>query len=110
MMRSKICLLILVGMIACFTAACAVSEDDTDAVLWDEQDEVDDTASSASMEVSRTAADSTEAEMTAESTSCDSVWLCSTCSNGRRRNVLHEICSDGSDTIIQVGPCGEDCF
>lgn len=25
-------------------------------------------------------------------------------------NVLHQVCSDGSDTVIRTDPCGEACF
>ena len=88
----------------------APDTENTGVVPCDEQDEADDTASSASMEMSRTTADSTEARATAELASCDYLWDCPRCINGSWRNVLHEICSDGSDTIIHRGPCGEPCF
>ena len=53
-----------------------------------------------------------------QSVTCDRVWecdpICGTWVNGVLvrfpTNVLHEYCSDGSDTVVQTHPCGEVCF
>jgi hypothetical protein len=54
----------------------------------------------------------------AQDVTCNFVWECDEIcgfyiNNDLVRystNVLHEECSDGSDTVQRVDPCGEDCF
>ena len=41
---------------------------------------------------------------------CSSLWECEVCRNGTTRNVLYEVCDDGSQTLVLVGDCGRACF
>lgn len=52
----------------------------------------------------------TKAGQGTQSLTCYETWYCKKCGINQRRNVLHEQCDDGSDTIIYTGPCGEPCF
>ena len=67
------------------------------------------TDSSALIDRSPTISYSTKADPTTPSLTCYQTWYCTFCGT-RRRNVLHEQCDNGSDTIIYVGPCGEPCY
>lgn len=73
-----------------------------------------DSASSSTLtemspEMSFTPLQSTEASPATQSLGCYQIWHCGKCGT-RRRNVLHEVCDDGSNTIIYTGPCGEACY
>jgi hypothetical protein len=69
-------------------------------------------------EAARAAAITATEDATAQTLTCTKVWecdeICGTWVNGvlvrYSTNVLHEYCSDGSDTIKRTDPCGEACF
>ncbi len=95
-MKSFLVLLSL-SLVAC------VTEPDADV------EDTDSASSSTLTEMSLTPLLSTEAGPAMQSLTCYQIWYCSKCGT-RRRNVLHEQCDDGSDTIIYTGPCGEACY
>jgi hypothetical protein len=64
-----------------------------------------DTAMSALTEESSRSSDSAEA-----SSSCSALWECELCRDGTTRNVLYEICDDGSLTRVLVGECARACL
>lgn len=41
---------------------------------------------------------------------CSSLWECEVCRNGTMRNVLYEVCDDGSQTLVFTGNCGAACL
>jgi len=81
---------------------------------------IDDLASStSSSELSAAGSENTSStKITAQDVTCNLVWECDEIcgffiGNDLVRystNVLHEECSDGSDTVQRTDPCGEDCF
>ncbi len=70
-------------------------------------EDTDNESSSALTETSLTPLLSPEASP--QSLTCYHIWYCRKCGT-MRRNVLHEQCDDGSNTIIYTGPCGEACY
>jgi hypothetical protein len=96
--------LLLCCAVATSFAACAVAPAPT----------VDETTSSP---VVSTPAPATAAPV-ATAVTCDEIWdcdqICGTFINGHLvrygTNVLHRLCSDGSDTVVHRDPCGEACF
>ena len=47
---------------------------------------------------------------TTSALSCQQVWQCDSCDTWSFTNVLHEICDDGSDTVIVAHSCQESCW
>lgn len=74
-----------------------------------ESEDTNDTSSSLPTEITETGS-FTKAGPGTQSLTCYQIWYCRKCGINQRRNVLHEQCDDGSNTIIYTGPCGQACF
>ncbi len=81
----------------------------------------DDTSlSTSSSQLSVAGSESTNrTSVTQQDVTCSDVWECDQIcgffnNNGILvrfpTNVLHQECSDGSDTVLHTDPCGEACF
>jgi hypothetical protein len=100
---SKLVAMLFIGVAACAVDARPNATEDTDL-------------STRSTELSLAGLES--ATSTTQNVTCDSVWecdpICGTWVNGvlvrYPTNVLHQYCSDGSDTVVLTHPCGEVCF
>jgi hypothetical protein len=99
-----ILVLSLVGVAACVDSAPTASEPTA-------------SQSSQTSELSE-APEAANGGATTEAVTCTKIWecdqICGRFVNGVlirfSTNVLHQECSDGSDTVVKTDPCGEDCF
>jgi hypothetical protein len=98
-------------------AACAV--DSVDSVESGTQASEDTVSPTRSTELSITDSESASGtDLITQAVTCTQVWecdmVCGRFINGVLvrfpTNVLHNECSDGTDTVLQTHPCGENCF
>lgn len=95
---SKFLVLPMLFLVACAVEPAANTEATTEA------------AASALTEVAPTTSTDTKVSTVVRAASCFDEWDCRICGTGRTQNILVQVCDDGSETIIQTRPCGEDCF
>jgi hypothetical protein len=107
----------LMAVLLISVAACAV--DSADSVESGIQASESTVSSTGSTELSIADSESaTGITPITQAVTCSQVWecdpICGRFINGVLvrfpTNVLHNECSDGSDTVVLRHPCGEDCF
>jgi hypothetical protein len=49
-------------------------------------------------------------EATPEAVTCNDESVCLRCNGNHNQNAVARVCSDGTETILSRGPCGQDCL